>query len=115
MRRWLAILMLVLLPAQFSWAKLAAYCMHESGSSAWHLGHHDKAHHGHQQAAGDEATPGAPDLDCGHCHGQAVVMVSLPLQPLPAVAATAYFSLNAPNCAAPAPQPPERPQWASLA
>lgn len=115
MRRWLAILLLVLLPAQFSWAKLAAYCAHGAGSAAWHLGHHDKAQHGHAQPAADEATPGALDHDCGHCHGQLVVILGVPLQPLPAVAATAYFSLNAPNRAAPVPRPPERPQWAALA
>ena len=41
MRRWLAILLLVCLPLQFSWAAVADYCMHESGETADHVGHHD--------------------------------------------------------------------------
>ena len=44
MRRWLSILMLTLLPLQFSWAAVAAYCGHETGQHAEHLGHHEHQH-----------------------------------------------------------------------
>lgn len=46
MRRWFSILLLVLLPIQFSWAAAAAYCEHESGARADHFGHHEHDHQG---------------------------------------------------------------------
>lgn len=41
MRRWLAVLMMVLLPFQFSWAAVANYCGQETGAAADYFGHHD--------------------------------------------------------------------------
>lgn len=40
MRRWIAILMLIVLPLQLSWAVAANYCMDEEGAGAQHFGHH---------------------------------------------------------------------------
>lgn len=77
MRRWLILLLLAMLPIQFTWAAAAPYCAHESGheapSSARHVGHHEHEH----QAASGEAQPApdgqdvaqpAGDNDCGYCH-----------------------------------------------
>jgi hypothetical protein len=50
MRRWLAILMLALLPLQFGWAAVAVYCGHESDPQAQHLGHHEHQHTGQATA-----------------------------------------------------------------
>jgi len=44
MRRWLAIFLLVLLPAQLGWAAVGVYCAHESGAAADHFGHHAHRH-----------------------------------------------------------------------
>ena len=45
MRRLIAVLMFALLPFQFSWSAVAAYCMHESSTSqSQHLGHHEHQH-----------------------------------------------------------------------
>ena len=46
MRRWLAIFLLILLPAQLSWAAVGDYCAHESGAGAEHFGHHEHRHTG---------------------------------------------------------------------
>ena len=54
MRRWLATLLLVLLPFQFSWAAVGGYCQHETGAAAKHFGHHN---HQHQADAGEHETP----------------------------------------------------------
>lgn len=120
MRRWLAILLLVLLPLQFSWAGVAGYCMHESGAAADHLGHHDHADHPHgasvsDKAKSDSSPSTAADLDCSHCHGHCAGMLDIP------VGLKAHALGSAPPRLAEAPSAdhlpaqPERPQWAYLA
>jgi hypothetical protein len=84
MRRLLSILLLVLLPLQFSWAAVAPYCGHEAAPEVQHVGHHAHEHHadvpavpvaqaevGEQAAA--EATPWMVDLDCAQCHANGAV------------------------------------------
>ena len=119
MRRWLAILMLALLPLQFSWAAVAVYCGHESDPQAQHLGHHEHQHTGqatadHDSAPADQSAPAGFDFDCGHCHGTCagmcvsmdetpLILTSRPLTPAQGVWRTIAQS------------PPERPQWLPLA
>ncbi|WP_411565004.1 cation efflux protein, CzcI family [Rubrivivax sp. A210] len=120
MRRWLAMLLLALLPLQFSWAAAAVYCGHESGEPARHLGHHEHQHEGQagldkDGAPVDQGAPAGFDLDCGHCH--------VSFASLPAPAASLSSALRAPHPVVQAevavrtlPQsPPERPQWSPLA
>ena len=123
MRRWLAILLLVLLPTQMTWAVVAGYCAHESGAAADHVGHHDHASHGHAPLpldvsdppdAGNDARAGVSH-DCGHCHGQYASMLvtigPLHLERFPSASAP----VNDERCAANAAAQPERPKWARLA
>ena len=131
MHRIFAIVLLVLLPLQFSWAAVASYCGHETQAGAEHFGHHDHQHHGDAGDAGsgagldansdvnsdavDGKAPGAMDLDCGHCHGTCSMMLNLPLV-LPGALSTAppIATLDEPG-GAHAPTRPERPQWLPLA
>ena len=121
MRRWLAILLLVLLPTQMSWAAVADYCAHESGAAADHVGHHDHATHGQALADAadvhdaDDGAASAADIDCGHCHGQCAGML-LWLVPasLDRLASTPLRADDAPSAVHTSAQP-ERPQWARLA
>ena len=126
MRRWFSILLLTLLPLQFSWAAVASYCGHENEAQARHLGHHEHQHQ-HQGDADGDAGPGAGsdkpaddlsgslDFDCAHCHG---ACAGLP-QPYPTLRSLA----NSSRPGTPverfartlAPSPPDRPQWVSLA
>lgn len=123
MRRWLAILLLVLLPTQMSWAAVADYCRHEQGAGANHVGHHDHADHGHGAVApepadlldSEEGSPAPGELDCDHCHGQcAGVLASIETPTLERLA-----SANIPEVrhlrAAHAADQPDRPQWRLLA
>ena len=132
MRRWLAILMLTLLPLQFSWAAVASYCGHETQAGMAHFGHHDHQHHADasdgagldtdpttitdvNSDAGDGKAPGAMDLDCGHCHGTCSMMLHL-LSSLPGPLSTAPPSATFDETGgAHAPTRPERPQWLPLA
>ena len=126
MRRFLAILLLALLPLQFSWAAVASYCGHEAQAKVEHFGHHEHQHHagsvGHadidpgvgSDADGDKPSR-AMDLDCGQCHGFCGVMVILPA-PMPGAPGTAAPSATVDVAGgAHAPTRPERPQWRPLA
>jgi hypothetical protein len=52
-RRWLSILLLVLLPFQFSWPTAASCCPHETGKLSSHFGHHEHKHEGAKVKASD--------------------------------------------------------------
>ena len=127
-RRTLAILLLAVLPFQFSWAAVASYCAHETQVVAGHFGHHE-----HQLDAdasdsagldmnldvnldaGDGKAPDALDLDCSQCHGTFSMMLS-PLSAQPVALSTALPSATLDESGgAPAPTRPERPQWLPLA
>lgn len=120
MRRWLAIILLTLLPIQFSWAAVASYCEHEATTQSSHVGHHEHEHHAEQGVTLDkdgdgQKSAGGVDLDCGQCHGSCAAM-ALPLaNPLALVDTSRPAPLADAFERAHAPTPPERPQWLSLA
>lgn len=114
MRRCLLVLLLALLPFQFSWASVAAYCLHEKApAQARHLGHHEHRHQVKQadkkSIDSDKFTIGS-DSDCLFCHGLGAGM----LMPVGAVQlSTEVANMNAgysPAVRTMAPIPPERPQ-----
>lgn len=121
-RRLLAIALLALLPLQFSWAAVAAYCEHEAAVGAGHPGHHEHAHHGDASLDADSdrsanSTAGSGDVECSHCHchGHCNGLLTLP-DGLPGGLSTAPPSASADEAeGAHAPARPERPQWAPLA
>lgn len=128
MRRILALVLLALLPLQFSWAAVASYCGHEDQDGATHFGHHEHRHHADtggnaepvadadstSDVTGDKAT-GAMDLECDHCHGYCSVMPTLP-SGFPGALSTAHPSATLDQAGGgPAPTRPERPQWLPLA
>ena len=68
------ILLLTILPLQYSWAAAAVYCKHEQGHAS-HFGHHSHQHQG-QADKSDANDPGKSSKfhsDCEYCHffGQA--------------------------------------------
>ncbi len=114
MRRWFFVLLLVLMPLQFSWAALATYCEHESGAQAQHLGHHEHEHPQHSGAPDDTTkakTSAVFDVHDCHSHGQCMADLPLstatPWAPSPCHA-TEWTGLRE---LAHVPSPPERPQW----
>jgi len=130
MRRFLLLLLALLLPFQFSWAAAAAYCGHEGPDAPWHIGHH--VHH-HEIGAGKVAIEkvaakastdkskgdvkvAAFDNDCSFCHAALQPLVNPPDAFTPPVQRgdtiapsprAAFTSLS--------PRAPERPQWSRLA
>lgn len=122
MRRFVALLLLVLLPLQALWAAAAPYCQHEGDATSVHIGHHQPEHH-HADASASSSddgdgphggTGGAEHSDCHVCHGGTVLahemrvmqVMSTAAQPVPTVA----HGLPAPPT-----ERPERPKWPALA
>ena len=118
MRRWLSILLLVVMPLQLNWAAVAAYCAHEASPKATHFGHHEHEH-GHQvsvAAALDASSPGVV-IDISDCHFHCPSVAALPmLIAMAAVVAVGPRSAwQAGTVSAPVLAPPDRPQWPRLA
>jgi len=119
MHRLLAVLMLVLLPFQFSWAAVASYCMHERTSAqVQHVGHHEHKHEasslpdkdGHGLQAAD-----AFDVDCCLCHGLGIGVTRFFVDMKASTAPISVVIQSALPLSSIAPSPPERPQWRPLA
>lgn len=115
MRRWLTLLLLVMLPLQFSWSVAAAYCQHESSPEVRHVGHHEHEH----QAAPDEADKAASqdvskltgDNDCGYCHLSAARPLQVLALDIPTL--TGPVVMDGPAHVLPTRDPDrlERPKW----
>ncbi|MGH8787333.1 MAG: cation efflux protein, CzcI family [Cupriavidus necator] len=114
MRRLFLILLVVILPFQFSWAAAAAYCQHETAPAVWHIGHHE--HHHKADAKLEKDKKSVVDSDCGICHLASLPFARADMPGTPAVLRVelvsrlgdpAFTSLNA--------RAPDRPQWQRLA
>lgn len=111
MRRWLTVLLLVLLPLQLGWAALGSYCQHETGRQAQHLGHHSHPHQGLLgNKQGDTAEKGKGlHGDCNACFATSIA--PLLNDPLLLTAPPTAFEISAFQASPlfrPA-SPPERP------
>lgn len=127
MRRFVAILLLMLLPLQSIWVAAAPYCQHEESAGVGHVGHHSHEHH-HAHDTADSAHASAmdkgssPDQPPGLEHADCHVFHS-GCSPLSEQAFNFHLRLSAdrlglePVAALPSPMSarPERPKWASLA
>ena len=99
MKKFFLILLLLVLPLQMSWAAASAYCQHEEGRGARHLGHHGHEHKNNTQAKAEQPPAkkdgGQPHSDCNFCHG--IGQASFPVTP--------SLAACAPGSAAVAPSP----------
>ena len=81
MRRWLVVIMLLVLPLRFAWAAAAPYCAHEAaGATSKHPGHHQHVHQGGNETTetGDGAAgSGSGHPDCASCHPAAAATLPL--------------------------------------
>lgn len=66
-RRLFVILLMIVLPVQFTWAASSGYCGHESGIAAKHFGHHEHKHAGQVDSKESKATS-LSHADCEMCH-----------------------------------------------
>lgn len=123
MRRWLTILLLLVLPVQFAWSAAAAYCQHEQVPAKAHIGHHAHEH----EAGGDTGSKASGqhlgdksaskslkllgDNDCGYCQ----LSLAKPLMPvalqLDGNAAFMRDTTPSPAFRSRGPDRLERPNW----
>jgi hypothetical protein len=75
MRRVVAILLLLVLSLQFTWAAAASYCEHDQDTTTQHVGHHEHQHGDVAQVSPSADAPdpegtkaGAAHADCASCH-----------------------------------------------
>ena len=70
MRRFLCLLILIMLPLQWSYAAIGSYCSHERAREArQHLGHHELSPVSQDKKANDEDSRGGDRVDhCAICH-----------------------------------------------
>jgi hypothetical protein len=122
MRRFLALLLIVLLPLQSAWAAAADVSgVHGTPSAPSEHGLAAPAHHEHcDGVAGpggiDDAST-VPHLECGHghCHGHFTAMPTA-WASTPSFASRTFAAPHtAPECPEPTPSRPERPQWPARA
>ena len=72
MIRFLLIVLMFALPAQFVWAAAAGYCAHESDPVSFHIGHHTHEHRASSPEAEASEAAKSPvtqaHTDCSYCH-----------------------------------------------
>lgn len=108
MVRWLAVMLLLLVPLQFASASLEAYCAQSVGAATRHGDHHP---HSCQVDEGAAGTEGQLHVDCGFCQIQASAVL-LDAGPLPAKGLTHVLVDSTQDFPASAPvAEPERPKW----
>lgn len=125
MRRWLPLLLLILLPLQFTWMAAAVYCQHERpqaiAATPAHFGHHEHAHDpapaGPEvtaQAGGDDGVQSAKlsvDDDCGYCQLTAAKPVQREPLAVPARASPVSPLAIVPRWQTRDPDGLDRPDW----
>jgi len=123
MRRLIAIFLIVILPLQVTWGVIAVNCTHnESGISAQHFGHHEKANsHAVKKEGADTDVAGVDfSYDSAHhnvCDGGFDILIPSKLQTLAAtpVGKSQYNLLSLINLSSIHSSRIERPNWDSLA
>lgn len=111
MRRWILILLLVLVPFQTIWAGTTPYCGHESQGAVAHFGHHEHRHRTGDHPVEKAALMAGIDMDCGSCHlaNPATIPSSLLIAQPPAVAdSLPYKEVLYASCSLAGPERPER-------
>lgn len=114
MKKYLLILLLIVLPFQFSWAAAAAYCQHEQGA-ATHFGHHGHQHKVHGNKADVSKTADKFHGDCESCHlFSHVSLISAAAEPAHCAAQDHLLPLTR-DYRSHIPAPPKRPDWLPVA
>lgn len=122
MKRFLLVLLIALLPVQFSWTAVGVYCGDEHGSAHDHtlhakaLAQSEAASHDSAGAEMGGSTGAGIDLDCGnHCHGHSSSLPATAFSVALGSAATQWVDELVVQRTQLIQLRPERPQWQPLA
>lgn len=112
LKKFLALLLLVVMPFQVAWSAADNYCQHEEGKAAQHFGHHL---HQHQDGKFKGKASGGIDDDCAYCHlGGAILPPAVPLMATP-FASSIPFAISPVLLSSLPAREPERPKWTARA
>lgn len=115
-RLFVLLLLALLMPLQFSWAAVGAYCQHESGQKAGHFGHHSHDHKAADPAPDPSAPSGASlDQDCSACHQAALKLIFADSTRHPEPAGASAPESGPPRFSSLPAAEPERPNWLAAA
>jgi cytochrome c553 len=111
-KKLLLILLLTILPLQYSWAAAAVYCQHGQEHSK-HFGHHGHQHQA-QAKVDDNSGDGSSiklHADCVTCHGGTVGIMAMPFESQAYKPSVTSNVANTRFPVSPLPPRPERPKW----
>ncbi|MEH6435077.1 hypothetical protein [Massilia sp. DD77] len=114
MKRFFLILLLVLLPLQFSWAIAGAYCAHEE-AAAPHFGHHVHKHDKANEDGKHDAKKIQLDTDCDYCHHVPTSAIFSASSALAQLGPTVHLRYDGPRYVSYIPDLIPRPDWQALA
>lgn len=114
MKKLLLILLLTILPIQYSWSVAAVYCQHEPVKVS-HFGHHGHEHQALSDDGADKSKPSKAHADCEVCHHAVQASVPAADAPLMAAAARAYAPSLPAQYLSHISEGPPRPNWLLVA
>jgi hypothetical protein len=114
MKRVFLILLLVMLPFQFSWAIAGTYCAHEE-AAAPHFGHHvhqhDDTRDGDTRDDGKHEAKIQADTDCDYCHHAPSNVIAPAARALAHPGQAAHILADSPRYSSHIPDLIPRPDW----
>jgi cytochrome c5 len=114
MRAFLVLLMLTLLPLQFSAAAAAACCGHVPATQGPQATHHQSSHgQAVEDVEGVVVGDSGFDLDCGTCHANCAAAVTVSTAFMPTSAVSEKFEHLVEHRLLPWHAQPYRPQWSA--
>lgn len=112
MRRYLLLLLVLLLPAQSVLATAARYCAHEQ-TEMRHLGHHQHQHADNKAPVNNDDGPLSDHPDCAAHHMSVAAIVTAASPTIAMECGTSTLSFTLPTFSSLSAQRPERPQWSA--
>lgn len=110
MKRWLLVLLCIVLPLQQAWASAVGLCGEHEAPAALHCLEHGDAEL-------DAAEPALPGLDpgCEHCQAHGAPLIPMLVLALDTERADETVDAAPPHTPTPPRARPERPNWPTLA
>lgn len=113
-KKYLLILLMLILPAQYTWSAAAVYCQHEQ-NSPFHFGHHAHQHKVKSEESGSHGKVKMADSDCEYCHMFShVFFISFDISTMEPVVSS-HTLLSTLFYASHIPRRPPRPNWMLVA
>jgi hypothetical protein len=113
-KKLLLILLMLILPVQYTWSAAAVYCQHEK-NSPFHFGHHAHQHKVKSDEPSEHGKVKNADADCEYCHFFSHAFF-IPFDAKPSIAPELkHFEHRSITYTSHIPRRPPRPNWLLVA